>query len=116
MTQAMITIRAYPLLESGPGGFSIELGIGADYPSRRFAIRTVADCKAALQAFALELEPSQKAWRLMVHFDKKSGRKPAGFDKAQAARELEVNVNEHLAGTPSLASECHPVLSEGGRP
>ena len=33
----------------------------------------------------------------MTSFDKKTGRKPNGFDKAQAARELEQNVNEHLA-------------------
>jgi hypothetical protein len=36
-------------------------------------------------------------WHLSVSFDKRSGRKPAGFDKASAARELECNVNAHLA-------------------
>jgi hypothetical protein len=99
MTNPFITINAYPLIASSPGRFSIELGIGKDCPKKRVAIRNVADCKTALHAFAAELKATQKPWRLMTSFDDKSGRKPNGFAKAQAARELEQNVNEHLAGT-----------------
>ncbi len=97
MTKPVIIIGAYPLIESAPGLISIELDIGKDYPSKRYEIQSVADCKTALQEFAAELEATQKPWRLMTSFDKRTGRKPSGFDKAQAARELEQNVNEHLA-------------------
>jgi hypothetical protein len=97
MTQRQITINAYPLLECGPTSFSVSIDLGGKSPSRRVAINTVADCKAALAAFAIELEPLGKPLHLSVHFDKRSGRKPAGFDKASDARELQCHVNAHLA-------------------
>jgi hypothetical protein len=97
MTQTQIVISAYPINEISPGLVSITLGIGKDYPSRRAGIRSVADCRAALDLFAKEMEATQKPWRLLASFDKKSGRKPNGFDKAQAANELMRDVNAHLA-------------------
>ena len=97
MSQRQIIINAYPLVECGPTSFSVSLGLRGDTPSKRVDIDTVGDCKAALAAFASELEPSGKPWHLSVLFDKRSGRKPAGFDKASAARELECHVNAHLA-------------------
>jgi hypothetical protein len=97
MTQRQITINAYPLLECGPHSFSVSLGLSGETPSKRVAIDTVADCKTALAAFAAELEPGGKPWHLSVSFDKRSGRKPSGFDKAKSARELGCQVNKHLA-------------------
>jgi len=97
MAQRQININAYPLAECGPNSFAITFAFGEKTPSKRFAIETVADCKAALKAFAAELEPIGKPWHLSVAFDKSSGRKPAGFDKANNARELECHVNAHLA-------------------
>jgi hypothetical protein len=97
MTQRQITINAYPLLECGPTSFSVSIGLRGDTPSKRFDISTVDDCKAALAAFASELGPGGKPWHLSVHFEKRSGRKPPGFDKASSARELECHVNAHLA-------------------
>ena len=97
MTQRQITINACPLLECGPTSFSVSIGLNGDTPSKRVDINTVGDCKAALAAFASELAPGGKPWHLSVHFDKRSGRKPAGFDKASSARELECHVNAHLA-------------------
>ncbi|MGO9546854.1 MAG: hypothetical protein ACLPPF_18915 [Rhodomicrobium sp.] len=97
MPQRHITINAYPLTECRSNSFTIAFNFREKSPSKLFAIETVADCKAALKAFAAELEPTGKPWHLSVSFDKKSGRKPAGFDKAQTARELECHVNSHLA-------------------
>ncbi len=97
MAQRQITINAYPLNEVGPNSYSISLDLSQKSPSKRFDVETVADCKAALAAFADELVPSGKPWHLSVMFDKRSGRKPAGFDKASQARELERHVNAHLA-------------------
>ena len=97
MPQRQIVINAYPLTECGPTSFSVSIGLRGDTPSKRVDINTVDDCKAALAAFASELGPSGKPWHLCVHFEKRSGRKPAGFDKASSARELECHVNAHLA-------------------
>ncbi len=97
MAQRQITINAYPLIECGPNSYSISLSLSEKTPSKRADIDTVADCKAALAAFAKELEPSGKPWHLSVSFDKRSGRKPPGFDKASDARELQCHVNAHLA-------------------
>ena len=97
MTRRHITINAYPLLECGPTSFSVSFDLSGDTPSKRVDINTVDDCKAELAAFASELEPAGKPWHLSVRFDKRSGRKPAGFDKADSARELECHVNAHLA-------------------
>jgi hypothetical protein len=97
MVQRQIVINAYPLIECGPNSYSISLSLSEKTPSKRVDIDTVADCKAALDAFAKELEPSGKPWHLSVSFDKRSGRKPPGFDKASDARELECHVNAHLA-------------------
>jgi hypothetical protein len=100
MPQRQITINAYPLVECGPASYAIELGIGRKPTCKSFAIDTVADCKAALKSFAAELEATAKPWHLSVSFDARSGRKPAGFDKAEKARELECHVNAHLAPKP----------------
>jgi hypothetical protein len=97
MAQRQVTINAYPLIECGPNSFAISFAFGEKTPSKRVAVETVADCKAALKEFGAELEPSGKPWHLSVSFDKRSGRKPPGFDKASSARELECNVNAHLA-------------------
>jgi hypothetical protein len=97
MPQRTITINAYPLQECGPNYYTVSLSLGEKVPSKRFPIETVAECKAALKAFATELEPGGKPWHLSVSFDKSSGRKPSGFDKAASARELECHVNAHLA-------------------
>ncbi|MGC1585994.1 MAG: hypothetical protein WA791_09850 [Rhodomicrobium sp.] len=97
MAQRQIIINAHPLSECGPHSFTVALDLTGKSPSKRFPIETVADCKAALKAFAAELEPSAKPWHLSVMFDKRSGRKPAGFDKASDARELQCHVNAHLA-------------------
>ena len=97
MTQRQITINAYPLHDCGPTGFTVGIDLAGKSPSKRVAINTVADCKAALAAFASELEPGGKPLHLSVLFDKRSGRKPAGFDKADSARELQCHVNAHLA-------------------
>jgi len=97
MSQRYIIIHAYPLLESGPNSFTVSLSLTEKTPSKRVAINTVADCKAALAEFAAELEPIGKPLHLSIRFDKTSGRKPAGFGKASEARELQRNVNAHLA-------------------
>jgi hypothetical protein len=97
MSQRQITVNAYPLLDCGPNAYTVSLDFSQKSPSKRFDIETVADCKVALAAFAAELTPSGKPWHSSVFFDKRSGRKPAGFDKARDARELECRVNEHLA-------------------
>jgi hypothetical protein len=97
MTQRYIVITACPLAEVGPRSFTVAIGLNKDTPSKRVPINTVDDCKAALAAFASELGPSGKPWHLSVHFEKRSGRKPPGFDKASNARELECHVNAHLA-------------------
>ncbi len=97
MTKRQITINAYPLAECGPNHYTVSIDLSGTAPSKRFDIDTVADCKAALAAFAKELEASGKPWHVSVMFDKRSGRKPPGFDKASAARELQCHVNAHLA-------------------
>ncbi len=97
MKQRSITITAYPLNEVGPHSYTVSLSFSDKGPSKRFDIETVADCKAALAVFAEELKPSGKPWHLSVMFDKRSGRKPSGFDKASEARELQCHVNAHLA-------------------
>ena len=95
--QRQIVIHAYPLIEWGPTFFSVSIGLSKEAPSKRVDVSTVADCKAALAAFAAELEPLGKPLHLSVHFDQRSGRKPSGFDKASIARELQCHVNPHLA-------------------
>ena len=97
MTERHIILNAYPLIDCGPTGFTVSIDLGGKSPSKRIAVNTVADCKAALAAFAIELEPLGKPLHLSVLFDKRSGRKPAGFDKASSARELQCHVNAHLA-------------------
>jgi hypothetical protein len=92
-----IIIRAYPIIEHGAGCITLEMGIGKDHPSKRVAIQTVTDCKTALRAFAAEVEATRKPWRLLVSFDKSSGRKPNGFEKARDAGELQQDVNLDLA-------------------
>ena len=102
MTKRQITINAYPLNEVGPNSYSVSISFGEKTPSKRFDIDTIADCKAALAAFAEELQPSGKPWHLSVMFDKRSGRKPAGFDKASNARELQCQ------SIPTLPSSAPP--------
>ena len=50
MAQRQIIINAYPLIECGPDSFTVTFDFGEKTPSKRFAIETVADCKAALQS------------------------------------------------------------------
>ena len=57
MPQRQITINAYPLIDSGPNSYTVSLDLSGKSPSKRFDIETVADCKAALAAFAAELDP-----------------------------------------------------------
>jgi hypothetical protein len=97
MTRRRITINAYSLLECGPRSYSISCDLTGKSPSKAVEIDTLSDCKLALRAFAAELEGTDKPWHLSISFDKKSGRRPAGFEKAQTARELECHVNPHLA-------------------
>ena len=97
MTKPVIIIGAYPLIESAPGLISIELGIGKDYPVQTLRNPKRRRLQNSPSRIRGRLEATQKPWRLMTSFDKRTGRKPNGFDKAQAARELEQNVNEHLA-------------------
>ena len=97
MPKRQIVINAYPLIECGPTSFSVSFDLSEKTPSKRVDVDTVADCKVALAAFAAELEPLGKPLHLSVHFDKRSGRKPSGFDKASSGRELECHVNAHLA-------------------
>lgn len=97
MTSRTITINAYPLNEYGPNYYSISLSLSEKAPSKICSINDVTDCKRALTDFAAELKPTGKPWHLSVSFNKKSGRKPSGFDKAYEARELQCHVNEHLA-------------------
>jgi hypothetical protein len=97
MKERRIAINAYPLEEWGPRSYSIKLSLSERTPSKNAVITTVDDCRAALKEFAAEMESTGKPWHLSVSFDKHSGRKPAGFDKAMTARELECNVNTHLA-------------------
>jgi hypothetical protein len=97
MPERRITINAYPLAEYGPNYYTVSLSLSEKTPSKSVAINSVNDCKAALRAFAAELEPGAKPWHVSVSFDKRSGRKPPGFDKALSARELECHVNPHLA-------------------
>ena len=97
MAKRQIVINAYPLSEVGPHSYTVSLSFGDKGPSKRFDIETVADCKAALAAFAAEIVPTGKPWHLSVMFDKRSGRKPAGFERASNARELQCHVNAHLA-------------------
>ena len=91
-----IEILTYPLVESAPGLISYSLSLGEKTPSKAVEIKTVADCKRELGLYAEEMKATGKAWRLSVYFHKRSGRKPAGFDKACTAGKLVANVNEHL--------------------
>jgi hypothetical protein len=97
MTSRTITINAYPLNEYNPSHYTISLSLTEKTPSKACPINDVTDCKRALADFAAELKPTGKPWHLSVSFNKKSGRKPPGFDKAYEARELQCHVNEHLA-------------------
>jgi hypothetical protein len=95
----MSTIRltAYPITERDRHGVCIALGLGQQLPSRDEEIKTVAGCEAALERFAVEMTATGTPWRLSALFLKKSGRKPAGFDKADAQGRLTRDVNLELA-------------------
>ena len=93
-----IKLTTFVLVNYNPSGsYTVDLGLGQATPKKTVEIRTVADCIAALQAFAGELKPTGKSWMVSVNFDKRSGRKPAGFDAATAAHKLRAFVNEELA-------------------
>ena len=79
MTQRYIVITACPLAEVGPRSFTVAIGLNKDTPSKRVPITTVDDCKAALAAFASELEPLGKPLHLSVHFEKRSGAQAGRF-------------------------------------
>jgi hypothetical protein len=92
-----IRLTAYPITERHRYGVCISLGLGQQNPSRDEEIKTVADCEAALDRFAAEITATGKPWQVSVLFLKKSGRKPAGFDKAEAQNRLRRDVNPELA-------------------
>jgi hypothetical protein len=94
---AQVEVNAYPIHERFPGGHTISFDLTSRSPSKRYDIKNVDDAKAALADFAMEMAKTQKAWEVSVRFDKRSGRKPAGFDKADRARELQCLVNLELA-------------------
>jgi hypothetical protein len=98
----MITLSSYPLHHYNENSYSVTFDVGVASPSKRVEIKTVADCKAALAAYAEEVKATGKPWKCSVLFDDRSGRKPAGFAKAKAARELEAFVNTHLAKRSSI--------------
>lgn len=60
-------------------------------------VTTVDDCKKALADYVEALKSKPVAYHVSVFFDKGSGRKPKGFDKADDAHELEALANAHLA-------------------
>ena len=93
----VISISSYPLHHYNENSYSVTFDVGGNDspPSKKVEIKTVADCKAALAAYAKEVEATGKPFKCSVLFDQRSGRKPAGFDKAR--RELETFVNTHLA-------------------
>ena len=64
MTERQIIINAYRLVERGPHSCTYAFDFGGKSPSKRIPINTVADCKAALAAFAAELEPARQALAL----------------------------------------------------
>ncbi len=92
-----IRLTAYPITERHHHGVCISLGLGQKLPGRDEEIKTVADCEAALERFAAEMTATGKPWRVSALFLKKSGRKPAGFDKAHAQALLTRDVNVELA-------------------
>jgi hypothetical protein len=92
-----IRLTAYPITERHRYGVCISLGLGQQNPSRDEEIKTVADCEAALDRFAAEMTATGKPWQVSLLFLKKSGRKPAGFDKAEAQNRLRRDVNLELA-------------------
>jgi len=93
-----IKLTTFVLVDYKPSGsYTVDLGLGQATPEKTVEIKTVADCIAALQAFAEELKPTGKPWMVSANFDKRSGRKPAGFDAASAAHKLRDFVNEELA-------------------
>jgi hypothetical protein len=91
-----IKLTTFKLEEYRPNGYSVAID-GEATPQKTVEIRTVDDCVAAVTAFAEELKPMGKPWMVSVHFDKKSGRKPAGFDAADKAHKFRAFVNEELA-------------------
>jgi D-serine deaminase-like pyridoxal phosphate-dependent protein len=93
-----IKLTTFVLKDYKPGeSHTVSIGLGQATPEKTVEIRSVADCIAALHAFAEELKPTGKPWKVSVNFDKRSGRKPAGFDAATAAHKLRAFVNEELA-------------------
>jgi hypothetical protein len=65
-------------------------------PYKEVEIKTLADIETALMDFAEEMRATGKPWRVTAYFVPRSGRKPAGFDKAKASGKLSVYVNRHL--------------------
>lgn len=93
-----IKLQTYTLKEYEAGKrYTISCGLGTITPQKTVEIRTVADCEAALLAFAEELKATNKPWMVSILFDKHSGRKPAGFDAAEKATRLRAFVNTELA-------------------
>lgn len=87
-----IKLNTYKLVETAPGLIAYALCLGEQTPSKTVEIKTVADAQKALADFAEEMKATGKPWHISALFDRRSGRKPNGFDKAR----LEANVNEHL--------------------
>jgi hypothetical protein len=92
-----IKLTAYPILAHHSGMTTISMGLGEDHPRRTADIKTVSDCERELAVFAGEMEATGKPWRVSVYFPKQAGRKPSGFNKAEAENRLMRDVNLHLA-------------------
>ncbi len=91
-----IKINSYPLHSYTTNGlYCIGLCLATPTPSKTVEIKTVSDARVAVDAFAVELEATGKPWMVSALHDKRSGRKPNGFDKAK----LDAFVNTHLAGS-----------------
>lgn len=93
-----IILNAYQLLKVGAGyeQYALDIGGRSNAPQKTVEIKNLADCKREFQIFVGECVATGKPWHCSTLFDKRSGRKPAGFDKAYEARELRCNVNAHL--------------------
>jgi hypothetical protein len=65
-------------------------------PRKTVEIGNLVDAKRELAIFADEAKATGKPWIILATFDKRSGRAPAGLNKALAADELQAFVNEEL--------------------
>ena len=90
---AIISISAYPMNKAPKGILSLTLSRVAEAPSHKVEVKTIADVQRELDAYAAQFKGTGKPWCVMASHVKSSGRKVAGFDKADTRR----YVNEELA-------------------